>query len=859
MAIPEASPNLPSKELKVKAGTGIPRREARCVSPSPRLRLDGAGACGRMACLSAPAHRVLRGIVNLARFQETRMGNRRFVRFAVVVQCLLVFLGACAKEKPDPPKRLNPLDPATELNEPDPFHLVAEIVEGGVLIRWQPVDMSELAGWIVLRSDDGAFDPPDTLAVLEIAVTSLLDPEPVPGRRYYYKVLAVDGQGRASAGSHLAAAEIETYPIFLIDGDSTYAESRRVTLTIQATEADSMWIANDSTFSGASAVPFQSEIADWLLEPGPGQKTVYLRILYTDGRFSPVVADSIDAEPIGERSVRSREGTPYVASLACTLIVRARGVDSVKVWNLGNPAPTAWTRFPSSSDTMHLEWAFPGGEGWKDLVAAYKNDFLVEAGPETVSVAVDLTSPSAVFSLSPPDTARCFVSDASGSYDHLDVTPRDELLVSWQWEGGSAWTPWSTAKSATHTFLTYGLKTIRLVVKDGAGRTDTLAHEVSCANRPPTVPANPWPEDGEPGVSLLPRLSWSPSEDPDQDPVTYTIYFGTVPDPDAVLVSGWPATPSAAPPLEAGVTYHWTVVALDSLGAESEPGHWSFTTRSPSTETYPLAVILGSQGSGAGEFEVVRDVAVDFRGRVYASDVNNRRVQVFFPPRFFFDEITEADGVAFSGPYGLATDAEASLYVADMNNHRVVKFDSSLQFVRSLGSKGKADGEFRFPRDVCADREGNLYVLDTGNDRVQKFDRNGSFLLKWGSKGAADGQFDTPSGLAEAQDSIYVADSFNRRVQKFTSDGQFCSSWGGFGETGLPRAVAADSAGHLFVVDSAGGMVYKFTTDGVLLSNWDAATEYENPEPEGLWVDRQGNLVWIADTYNHRLMVYERQ
>ena len=36
---------------------------------------------------------------------------------------------------------------------------------------------------------------------------------------------------------------------------------------------------------------------------------------------------------------------------------------------------------------------------------------------------------------------------------------------------------------------------------------------------------------------------------------------------------------------------------------------------------------------------------------------------------------------------------------------------------------------------VATDSSGNVYVADIDNNRIQKFDSNGNFITKWGSNG----------------------------------------------------------------------------------------------------------------------------
>jgi tripartite motif-containing protein 71 len=49
------------------------------------------------------------------------------------------------------------------------------------------------------------------------------------------------------------------------------------------------------------------------------------------------------------------------------------------------------------------------------------------------------------------------------------------------------------------------------------------------------------------------------------------------------------------------------------------------------------------------------------------------------------------------------------------------------------GSCGSGNGEFMWPKGVAVDASGNVYVADSENHRIQKFDSSGNFLAKWGS------------------------------------------------------------------------------------------------------------------------------
>jgi DNA-binding beta-propeller fold protein YncE len=158
-----------------------------------------------------------------------------------------------------------------------------------------------------------------------------------------------------------------------------------------------------------------------------------------------------------------------------------------------------------------------------------------------------------------------------------------------------------------------------------------------------------------------------------------------------------------------------------------------------------------------------------------------------------------------------------------------------------------ADGRFRQPTDVAWDRAGNAYISDGYiNSRVAKVSKDGDWLKSWGTKGKADGQFDTLHSIAsDNNDNIYVADRGNRRVQVFDTEGNFKSKFsidipppadakpaignmpnltnylttGGTQTPGAPWAICITPGPNqvMFIADAFPGRLYKLSLDGKVL------------------------------------------
>ena len=303
-------------------------------------------------------------------------------------------------------------------------------------------------------------------------------------------------------------------------------------------------------------------------------------------------------------------------------------------------------------------------------------------------------------------------------------------------------------------------------------------------------------------------------------------------------------------------------------------------------------------------------IAVDGTGNVYIADNRDHRIRKVDTS----GTITTVAGTGaggFSGdggpatsaqlrrPRGVALDGAGNLYIADSENNRIRKVDTSGTITTvagggsDLGDGGPAtSAQLRRPIGVAVDGTGNLYIADTDSYRIRKVDTSGTITTVAGTGAggfsgdggpATNAQLSFPMGVAlDGAGNVYIADNFNYRIRKVDTSGAI-TTVAGTGAGGLsgdggdlgdggpatraelnqPTGVALDSAGNLYIADLANNRVWKVDTNGAITTvagtgvegfsgDGGLATSAELNGPQGVALDSAGNL-YVADTGNQRI------
>ncbi|MFQ6103991.1 MAG: NHL repeat-containing protein, partial [Candidatus Glassbacteria bacterium] len=177
---------------------------------------------------------------------------------------------------------------------------------------------------------------------------------------------------------------------------------------------------------------------------------------------------------------------------------------------------------------------------------------------------------------------------------------------------------------------------------------------------------------------------------------------------------------------------------------------------------------------GAGAGEVLREpvgVCVSHDGRVFVADRSKNEIVIFSPEgnllRSFEGGEVGENGIFKPIDVEVLTKDEPwnffgsnSLYILDMDGKRIQKLSAEGEreevfYAKDLGMLGASFSS------IAVDYYSQVYVTDIKNHCIHKFDRKLRHLATFGKRGTGDGGFISPSGIAiwRRFGQVFVADS----------------------------------------------------------------------------------------------------
>ncbi|CAF1461666.1 unnamed protein product [Adineta steineri] len=272
----------------------------------------------------------------------------------------------------------------------------------------------------------------------------------------------------------------------------------------------------------------------------------------------------------------------------------------------------------------------------------------------------------------------------------------------------------------------------------------------------------------------------------------------------------------------------------------------------------------------------------------------------------------------FSYPQGIFIDNDKSIYIADSENHRIVKWKLNSNIGNILvggNGKGNQNNQLDDPRDIIFDKQNNSFIIsDHGNKQVIRYfiqnqtnreiiisnincwgltiDKNGFIYVsdcknhevrRW-KQGDAEGelvaggngqgnelnQLHYPTFIFIDEDSsLYISDTDNHRVMKWKNDakeGIIVAGGNGEGNSlkqlSYPRGVVVDHLGHIYVADCGNHRIVRWCEEDAegeigVGGNSEGSEPNQLHFPKGLSFDNEENL-YVVDEYNHRIQKFDK-
>ena len=320
----------------------------------------------------------------------------------------------------------------------------------------------------------------------------------------------------------------------------------------------------------------------------------------------------------------------------------------------------------------------------------------------------------------------------------------------------------------------------------------------------------------------------------------------STPDPKDALTSSDIAHVWPAPPAEPRIRYLRSLRSSDSVTGETKQSLRDWFLGKKEEEKLALIKPYG--------------VHSDSEGRVYVADTGISGLVVFdLNEKQMVYWGTSGPG-ALKKPTGVTTDQEGNVYVSDVLDRRVVKFDRAGNFVTAYGGSEILTSPVGLE---FSDQSKKLYVVDSKKHQIIVFGQDGQVDSTIGQRGSSDGEFNFPTNIAMDENGrLYVADTMNFRIQIFDKDANHIKSFGkigdGRGQFSRVKGIGVDREGHIYAVDAAFNNLQIFNDSGQLLLSLGASGTGPGGFylPAGAHVDRN-NRIFVADQLNLRIQMFE--
>jgi hypothetical protein len=242
--------------------------------------------------------------------------------------------------------------------------------------------------------------------------------------------------------------------------------------------------------------------------------------------------------------------------------------DGISVYN-GTGTSTTHSSLSSGQIYFYRAWAYDSVTGLFSTGYAQDSEYTKPGDPSNLAiVGVTRTTISLTWTKGTGGD-RTMIRRSTGTYPSTPSSGVEAYFGT-----GTSCTDTGLTPGTTYYYRAWAYDSDSTYYSDGY----TQISGSTSSNNPPNAPSNPSPANGATNVDVNASLSWTCS-DPDGDPLTYDIYFGTSSSPPLVQ-SNWASTTYSPGTMSYNTVYYWRIVAEDNYGASTSGPVWHFTTTS---------------------------------------------------------------------------------------------------------------------------------------------------------------------------------------------------------------------------------------------------------------------------------------
>ncbi len=267
---------------------------------------------------------------------------------------------------------------------------------------------------------------------------------------------------------------------------------------------------------------------------------------------------------------------------------------------------------------------------------------------------------------------------------------------------------------------------------------------------------------------------------------------------------------------------------------------------------------------GYGErdaFDRPTDIFVDSRGDIYLADSYKKAIFIFDSDFMPVAKIDKVNGL-LARPLSVAANDEGVLFVSEesIGNKpgRLLSFNFRGEFKKQIKFKGFKGADRFSALDMAVDKEGNLYLAG-GKAGLVILDKAGRYL-KTIRSGSINSEYIRCVEVKGGN--IFVFNSGTCRIYVYDREGNFIIKFGRAGGVAgtlsRPQGLAVDNqTGLIYVADYMRHCLTVYDQKGKYLFEYGGlgtGAGWFN-YPKGIFIDHGGRLL-VVDTFNKRVQVF---